>query len=380
LGSDRIHMETSMNKLAQLITASENRLMQILHAHSIGRGYCQYTSTLEEAWRTSISVLSDTMIGVCESMTGPPELSPEMDYRQDPIAQFGITQAQKHRERGISIDMFLGLLKYYRQSYMDLIHEADFERDDENKCRQFVDRFYDRIELGLCKEWLSCPTDNLLEALQAKNRMMTNEKNKYLTVYESLPHPAIFINNHFEIENMNHAAMRFFHGPNLPGSYYYDVKSSQNPPETPANGHKLRNLLPWLDRDIHGFAKSSDQTIRFERKVTVNTTLQHYDVAIARMLDVSQKFAGLVIVLTDITEQKAATEALEEERRRLQQALEEVRTLQGIVPICAYCKNIRDDAGYWSQVEQYISKHSNAEFSHGICPECFKKEMMALEA
>jgi len=189
-----------MNKLAQLITVSEDRLMQILHAHSIGRGYSKYTSTLEEAWRTSISVLSNTMIGVCESMTGPPELSPDMDYRQDPIAQFGIIQAQKHRERGISIDMFLGLLKYYRQSYMDLIREANFECEYENKCRQFVDRFYDRIELGLCKEWLSCPTDNLLEDLQAKNRIMTNEKNKYLTVYESLPHPAIFINDDFEIK------------------------------------------------------------------------------------------------------------------------------------------------------------------------------------
>ena len=98
------------------------------------------------------------------------------------------------------------------------------------------------------------------------------------------------------------------------------------------------------------------------------------------MLDVSQKFAGIVVVLTDITERKEAAEALEEERRRLQQALEEVRTLQGIVPICAYCKNIRDDTGYWSQVEQYVSKHSDAKFSHGICPECFEKEMKALKS
>jgi hypothetical protein len=82
---------------------------------------------------------------------------------------------------------------------------------------------------------------------------------------------------------------------------------------------------------------------------------------------------GLVGVIFDITERKQAEALLDEERRRLQKALDEVRTLRGIVPICAYCKNIRDDKGYWSQVEQYVSEHSEAEFSHGICPECMRK-------
>jgi len=66
---------------------------------------------------------------------------------------------------------------------------------------------------------------------------------------------------------------------------------------------------------------------------------------------------------------------IEEERRRLQQALDEIRTLRGILPICAYCKKIRDDAGYWSQVEKYVSDHTDAKFSHGICPTCFEREM-----
>jgi len=57
----------------------------------------------------------------------------------------------------------------------------------------------------------------------------------------------------------------------------------------------------------------------------------------------------------------------------LQQALAEVKTLSGLIPICSYCKNIRDDTGYWSQIEAYIQEHSGAEFSHSICPECAKK-------
>jgi CheY-like chemotaxis protein len=56
--------------------------------------------------------------------------------------------------------------------------------------------------------------------------------------------------------------------------------------------------------------------------------------------------------------------------RELQEALGQIKTLQGILPICAGCKKIRDDQGYWNQVEAYISRHSDARFSHGLCPEC----------
>lgn len=59
--------------------------------------------------------------------------------------------------------------------------------------------------------------------------------------------------------------------------------------------------------------------------------------------------------------------------QELRAALEHISTLQGILPICSYCKKIRDDQGYWSQVEAYISTHSVARFSHGICPGCLEK-------
>jgi len=53
--------------------------------------------------------------------------------------------------------------------------------------------------------------------------------------------------------------------------------------------------------------------------------------------------------------------------------LNQVKTLSGLLPICAHCKNIRDDQGYWHNVEEYIHEHSDVDFSHGICPDCIKK-------
>jgi hypothetical protein len=57
---------------------------------------------------------------------------------------------------------------------------------------------------------------------------------------------------------------------------------------------------------------------------------------------------------------------------RLAEALEHVKTLHGLLPICAWCKRIRDDQGYWNQVEAYIRAHSDADFTHGICPKCLE--------
>ncbi len=62
-----------------------------------------------------------------------------------------------------------------------------------------------------------------------------------------------------------------------------------------------------------------------------------------------------------------------ETTEKLRDALSQVKTLSGLIPICASCKKIRDDKGYWNQLETFIQEHSEAEFSHGFCPDCMKK-------
>ena len=64
---------------------------------------------------------------------------------------------------------------------------------------------------------------------------------------------------------------------------------------------------------------------------------------------------------------------LAERVREVEEALSRVKQLQGLLPICSYCKKIRDDQNYWHQVESYVGKHTDARFSHGICPDCTEK-------
>lgn len=78
----------------------------------------------------------------------------------------------------------------------------------------------------------------------------------------------------------------------------------------------------------------------------------------------------IITFVRDITERKKNEEERELLIRELQEAIANIKTLSGLLPICSSCKKIRDDKGYWNQLETYIEKHSDADFTHGICPDC----------
>ncbi len=103
------------------------------------------------------------------------------------------------------------------------------------------------------------------------------------------------------------------------------------------------------------------------REIDVQTTEGlWYTMRILPYCTIDNMIEGAVISFIDITDRKRIEDAL-------QKAFDEIRTLRAIVPICAKCKQIRDDQGFWSQVEDYVQSHTEAEFNHGICPECAKE-------
>ena len=86
--------------------------------------------------------------------------------------------------------------------------------------------------------------------------------------------------------------------------------------------------------------------------------------------ELSEIRVELSLAQREIEHRKAVEREKEELIRELQRVLSEVKTLRGFLPICANCKKIRDDEGYWQQIEQYVEEHSEAVFSHGLCPDC----------
>ncbi|MCX6677414.1 MAG: PAS domain S-box protein [Methanothrix sp.] len=293
-----------MKRLADLVASHEDWLMHKALTYAKESGYTRYTSTLAEAWRTSISGLSQSLLECLKNQSSVPELLPDEDYTSDPIAAFGIIEAKRHRGRGVSLGMFLGLMKYYRQSYIDLVLQAGFGIEEEQLCRLAVDRFFDRIELGFCTEWNSLTENQTILELQSTNRSMTNEKNRYLTIFESIRDPVILFDTENRIENMNHAASELFFGISVPGSTYYDDQ-------------KTVESFPWIADELVALDASGQMEVIFEKQALTGKGICQFQVKIKQMLDVSEKFSGKVVMLNDITERKLAEEALRVSELRL---------------------------------------------------------------
>ena len=121
---------------------------------------------------------------------------------------------------------------------------------------------------------------------------------------------------------------------------------------------------------VVGKAFETGETIVFDVRVPTAAGDRHYITSVKPVLDEAGHVSSVVCISKDISERKRVE--LERERlvQELQEALGRVKTLSGLLPICAGCKKIRDDRGYWTQIEAYLQAHSEAEFSHGLCPDC----------
>jgi hypothetical protein len=99
---------------------------------------------------------------------------------------------------------------------------------------------------------------------------------------------------------------------------------------------------------------------------------RHFEVSLSE-LPGRRGHVGHLIVMHDITARRAAEQEKVKLIGELTTALAEVKTLSGMLPVCASCGKIRDDSGYWQSIEQYVSAHSTAQFSHGLCEDCMRK-------
>jgi PAS domain S-box-containing protein len=115
------------------------------------------------------------------------------------------------------------------------------------------------------------------------------------------------------------------------------------------------------------------ETIRELIVAGVTEEKRHFAFHVDSLSIEDKRRVGYVITMHDVTTHRREEDERDCLIRDLQKALAEVKTLRGMLPICACCKKIRDDEGYWTGLEQYLAEHSELQFTHGICPECERK-------
>ncbi len=285
-----------MKRLHDVIADNEDRLTAGIIEYAKARGYTPFTSTLEQAWRASIHGLSAPLLAALAEGRSCTAVVAETEYGRDPIAFYGIEAARRHRTRGITLGLFLGLMKSYRRTYLDLVDDAAGDEAERRDWADVVDNFFDRMEVGFCDEWANRSQDEDAEQLRVQNRHVTNEKNRYLTIFESLNDPVFLVGTDGRVENMNHAATRLFDVRQAPGAGYYGAEEVD-----------LADLI--------GFDVETCRLEVCERELDTRLGRRWFDIRKQRMLDVSEKFLGTVVILVDVTEYRKAKEEAEAANR-----------------------------------------------------------------
>ncbi len=187
--------------------------------------------------------------------------------------------------------------------------------------------------------------------------------NKSKALFESMffgnPEPCIYLDKDFRVIDINPRFIEFF------GFSLDETK-----------GKKIDALIipEKYEEEATNLNKDTLSGYVYFDTYRKNKTGEDLPVSIsAAPIIIDAKPEGSFVIYKDISKRKKIEEEREKLIKELQETLDEVKTLEGLIPICAHCKKIRDDSGFWGNVEQYISKHSNVDFSHGICPDCLKK-------
>jgi PAS domain-containing protein len=200
-------------------------------------------------------------------------------------------------------------------------------------------------------------TSCLLYLVLMKNRIIKDKEAQIETILNSVI-PVCITNKDYEIIMANDS--------------YWSIWGRKKNKSLKCYEHRPGESCHTENCALVRVANGANEYVAESKKEYAHET--HYFIVTARpFLDSKNKMAGIIESFQDITERKK----LEDEKAgliaQLQSSLEKVKLLSGFIPICASCKKIRDDKGYWNQIETYIRDHSEAEFSHGICPECANK-------
>jgi len=174
--------------------------------------------------------------------------------------------------------------------------------------------------------------------------------------------PLCITNVDFDIIRANKAYYEFW--PKRKGMTGQNIKCFESRP-----GHLCHTDDCPLQQILNGKENTTIESAKHQTQGETKTFI----ISARPFRDANNNLLGIVESFQDITPRIKAESAKVELIDNLQEALDRVNVLSGMLPICASCKKIRDDKGYWNQIETYIRDHSEAEFSHGICPDCAKE-------
>ncbi len=197
--------------LPAYLVGLQDRLVEQAIAVAKTYGYAQYTTTIRAAWVEAIETLT-TSFGdyLASPLAVGAGLHAEADYLRDPRFQRLRDNAKRHRSMGVTLQLYVGLFKHFRNLYLDAVGQLPAGPNVRALARDQMAAFFDAAELSIVSDWAEDSEDERLQELQARARSITLDKDRYFSVFESLRDPALLLDRQRQLVNANQAAAVLF--------------------------------------------------------------------------------------------------------------------------------------------------------------------------
>lgn len=243
-----------------------------------------------------------------------------------------------------------------RQGYSD-VYEKEYRRKDGTVFPVEVRTFLLRDDAGQPVTMWAIVRN--ITARKQLEEAISRVSSEWQTTFDSASDLVMLMDKDFRITRLNRAAMSFLGVPydQVLGKHCYELMHGTDvpPPECPYVKMKM------------SMSHEKAELFLPERNIWAS-------ISVDPVFDQTGELSSVVHIVRDITELKQLEDQLIHRNQELEESLARVKKLEGIISICMYCKKIRNEEHAWDQLESYISQHTDARFSHGICPECVAKQ------
>jgi diguanylate cyclase len=286
-----------MEALKRLVLQGEDGIARGVFERVSARGYGQRMPMTEEGCREEVEMISANLVQALELEQGIGPVSGSADVTRDPIAAVGARMARARASETTDPALLLGLLKCYRESYLDLVLPAGLPRDQMHDSIRAIGRFFDRLEVGVMPSGAGSGVSDANATAGDRRASLVEERNRYLAAFSSLPLPALFIDPSGRVEHINAAAALLFGPSDLTRARYF-----QNPAD--------REAPPVLSREIADFRDGPDTVTSFETELKTAKGTRYFQVRFTKTPSLDGSPSGVLVVFSDLTHRRNAVEAL----------------------------------------------------------------------
>jgi PAS domain-containing protein len=302
-----------VERLKRLILGSEDELVRRVMELARKHVYAQLVPAFEDDYRAMIASVSANLVQSLSLSGDVPELRATDDLATDAIASLGDRMARVRRGDAADVQLTLGLLKRYRQAYLDIVRRDGLPAEEMWLYCGVVDRFFDRFELGYVGRWCSEAPGAVPKAIIDRSRELSAESARFLTVFADLPIPVILVDGDGRVENINTAAAILF---------------------APAGRRHLRLGLGPVRRDpppilldeIEAFRAGPERETFFERELKTGKGTRHFEVRFNKMRGADASDTGTLVSLNDLTYRRHAEDALRRSQAKYASLFENMLT------------------------------------------------------